>query len=117
MPSADPQSTIEMVMSYRNLDEHPPYQALSYTGGNPFTSDYSEKLPKDTNDPWEEQTIVTVNGMAFPAKRNLMQALRRFHITHVMQSIWIDSICTNEADPVERSEQVRLMCEVYGERS
>ncbi|KAJ4297489.1 hypothetical protein N0V90_005381 [Kalmusia sp. IMI 367209] len=56
-----------------------------------------------------------VNDIAFPVKRNLMEALRRFRTTHAESAIWIDSICINEADPVERTEQVRLMCEVYGE--
>jgi hypothetical protein len=115
MPSDNYRSTVEMVMAHCNLDRHPSYEALSYTGGNPHTSDSLKALLKGTNDPWEEKTTVMVNGIAFPTKRNLMEALRRFRVTHAMKAIWIDSICINEADPVERTEQVRLMGEIYGE--
>lgn len=115
MPSTDSESTIEMVMAHCNLDDHPPYEALSYTGGNPYSNVYPKTLPKDWKDIWEEKTTVMVNDIEFGVKRNLLQALRQFRKTHAEKAIWIDSICINEADPVERTEQIRLMCEVYGE--
>jgi hypothetical protein len=104
-----------MVMAHCNLDIHPSYEALSYTGGNPYTSEGLNALTRGKNDPWEEKTTLMVNGIAFPAKRNLMEALHRFRVTHAMKTIWIDNICSNDADPVERTEQVRLMGEIYGE--
>ena len=119
MPSDDPTSTIEMVMAHCNLGKHPPYEALSYTGGNPFSSpppspNPSKKSKHHTEDPWEKKTNVLVNDIPFPVKKNLMDALQRFRITHANKAMWIDSICINEADPVERGEQVRLMGDVYG---
>ncbi|KAF2437268.1 hypothetical protein P171DRAFT_373750, partial [Karstenula rhodostoma CBS 690.94] len=114
MPNANALSTVEMVMAHCNLDEHPPYEALSYTGGDPG-SNLSSTSQKDFKDTWEETFTVIVNDIEFKVKRNLKEALYRFRKTHAGKAIWIDSICINEADPVERTEQVRLMCEVYGE--
>ena len=115
MPSDDPKSTVEMVMAHCNLDNHPPYEALSYTGGNPYSNFKAKSSKSEWKDPWEEKTLVMVNDIAFEVKRNLKQALRQFRKTHAGKAIWIDSICINEADPVERTEQIRLMCEVYNE--
>jgi hypothetical protein len=115
MPSTDPNSVVEMVMAHGSLDCHPSYEALSYTGGNPYSTNPLKKLDRAENELWEEKTTVLVNDIAFPVKRNLMEALRRFRVTHSRKAIWIDSICINEADPVERTEQIKLMCEIYGE--
>jgi hypothetical protein len=115
MPSAHPSSTVEMIMAHCSLDEHPSYEALSYTGGNPYSNTSSKVQQKNLKDPWEEKFTVLVNDVEFEVKRNLMEALRQFRKTHAGKAIWIDSICINEADPVERTEQIRLMCEVYGE--
>jgi len=43
-----------------------------------------------------------------------MEALRRFRTIKAKRPMWIDSICINNDDPIERTEQVRLMGEVYG---
>ncbi|KAF2191659.1 hypothetical protein K469DRAFT_718680 [Zopfia rhizophila CBS 207.26] len=115
IPNDSPSSAVELLMAHCSLDEAPPYLALSYTGGNPYPSDqWKRKKLENVKNPYLQMTNVLVNGIEFPVKRNLLEALYRFRKTHAMKPFWIDSICINEADPVERTEQVRLMGEVYG---
>ena len=117
MPSADPTSTVEMVMVHCSLDNHPPYKALSYTWGNPFSSPVSPRvkaLLKTDVDPWDKTATVFVNDVAFTVKRNLIDAIHRFRATHAKKAIWVDSICINQADPIECGQEVRLMDQVYG---
>lgn len=92
IPNPDPASTVEMIMAHCDLENHPPYEALSYTGGNPYSSSSAKEQPNaDAIDPWEEKTMIMVNCIEFPVKRNLMEALRRFRVTHANKAIWIDS--------------------------
>jgi hypothetical protein len=76
---------------------HPVYNALSYTWG-------------DSSD--NEHTI-RINGKTFKVKENLHQALHRlrsgFHNTY----IWIDAICINQEEGIERNHQVGIMRTIY----
>jgi Heterokaryon incompatibility protein (HET) len=112
VPNADLNSQIELLMFRRLLDEAPPYQALSYTGGYPFPHSHHDVEEEERS--YQLTKIVLVNGIEFPVKLNQYQALLRFRRTHPSVALWIDSICINEGDPIERPEQVRIMGEIYG---
>jgi hypothetical protein len=73
VPNADPNSQIELLMVLCLLDEAPPYQALSYTGGYPF--------PHSHRDVEEEERFYRVTKIVL-VKLNLYQALLRFRRTH-----------------------------------
>jgi hypothetical protein len=76
------------------------YEALSYTWGNPF-----------------RRSIITLNGKKCHVTHNLHRALRRLRQLNSNRVIWADSVCINQANFEERSEQVKLMGEIYEKAS
>ena len=45
---------------------------------------------------------------------NAEAVLRRMRLPDQLRVLWIDSICINQEDKQERSQQVALMHEIYG---
>jgi hypothetical protein len=76
----------------------PKYTALSYVWG-------SYASPRDT---------ITCNGVELEITIGCAEALRQLR-THVAGPLilWVDAICINQADTVEKSRQIRLMQEIY----
>lgn len=73
---------------------------------------------------WGDVTItkeIAVNGQAFAVTTNLVSALRylRMHFrlnslySDIPRRLWIDAICINQADIMERNIQVQLMRKLY----
>ncbi|KAI0188438.1 heterokaryon incompatibility protein-domain-containing protein [Xylaria flabelliformis] len=77
-----------------------PYVALSYTWGN-----LVNKFPIYLDD-----KVVMVT-------ENLSIALQHLEQTVSTLSIWIDALCINQADDVEKSQQVRMMPQIYSQSS
>ena len=65
---------------------------------------------RDLNDDFRE--TISINGRDFTVGENLYDALilRRRKITC---PLWIDAICINQSDPVEKSHQVLAMDKIY----
>ncbi|PVH77578.1 HET-domain-containing protein, partial [Cadophora sp. DSE1049] len=78
------------------LDEPPPYEALSYAWGNPN----------------ERHSIRCDNGK-FDVTVNLFAALKRLRDISVERLLWIDAICINQKDEIEKGAQVQQMAEIY----
>ncbi|KAG4442122.1 hypothetical protein IFR05_002408 [Cadophora sp. M221] len=80
-----------------SLDQAPPYKALSYTWGSP-------------NDP---QLPIKLNQRTFSVRENLWLALQQLHTQPTPIIIWIDALCINQSDEIERNEQVTKMKTIY----
>lgn len=76
--------------------EAPTYQAISYTWGDPGSN-----------------TGIMVNGEELRVRLNCEYALRQARWHGGSQYFWIDSICINQTDVLERSRQVALMDQVF----
>lgn len=50
----------------------------------------------------------------FDVSENLRSALRRLRLPDRDRSLWVDAICINQNNTAERSEQVSLMSQIYG---
>ena len=84
---------------HASLHDQPEYLALSYTWGNPHPF-----------------SPVVLNGFDFEVGPNLAAALRQLRKDRGPRRglpYWIDAICINQANDVERSEQVGLMTRIY----
>jgi hypothetical protein len=94
-------SPIEGVLHVANLHEDPPpkFSALSYVWG--------EQLP-----PAESETISTTDGST-PVTENCHRALRDLRKKLGGFTIWIDAVCINQNDTIEKQDQISLMKEVY----
>lgn len=81
-----------------SLDDNPEYESLSYVWGEPIFNKEIE-VNKDT-------TMLTTS---------LHTALRYLRKPHESRMMWADGICINQNDVNERSSQVGMMCEIYGD--
>ena len=81
-----------------SLDSGERYEALSYrwtTTGRP--------------------RIIQLNGSAFPISENLWLALHRFRLPENDRKLWVDQICINQSDDLEKSYQVGHMGSIYSQ--
>ncbi|KAF2821084.1 hypothetical protein CC86DRAFT_386630 [Ophiobolus disseminans] len=73
------------------------YDALSYMWGDPSPSEF-----------------ICLSGRSLPMARNLTTALHHLRYVDKPLVIWIDAICVNQEDYVERAAQVHLMRRIFG---
>lgn len=91
-----PSDDIVCSIHYSPLDGSSKYEALSYVWGDAdFTS------PIICND--DERQVTS----------NLAAALRHLRDLDEPRIIWIDALCIDQENPNERSEQVRMMGDIY----
>lgn len=66
---------------------------------------------------WTEQTIddptININGHTVKVRQSLADALHRFRRRDVSRNMWIDAVCINQADALEKNLQVLLMRDIY----
>jgi hypothetical protein len=77
-------------------DEHPEYEALSYCWGDEANPGF-----------------LTCNGEKFPIRDNLNAGLRRLRLSDHTRILWVDAICINQLDLLEREQQVDFMRDIY----
>ena len=85
--------TLETVL----LSNEPFYNALSYTWGVSTGG----------------KTVSLNEVEKFPVTDNVEAALRRLRGLEVPLTVWIDSMCINQSDLIERGQQVSLMGRIY----
>ncbi|KAI9154942.1 FAD-linked oxidoreductase ZEB1 [Paramyrothecium foliicola] len=84
-----------------SLKNPPPYKALSYSWNN--------------GDAFSQPVVNSIhcNGVPVLVSANLFAALRRLRGLQLPVDIWVDSICVNQKNLTERSQQVGIMREIY----
>jgi hypothetical protein len=93
---------IKCTMSTVSLQQHPPYRALSYCWGSS-----------------EQSVTLCCNGTRLKISPNLAEGLKGLHLharasrKEETQLYWIDQVCINQEDLVERAQQVRMMRAIY----
>lgn len=78
------------------LASAPPFEALSYCWGPP-----------------EPKYSICIEGATLSVTENLKLALFRLRHADRVRALWIDGICINQQDDVEKSYQVGLMRDIY----
>ncbi|OTA58880.1 HET-domain-containing protein [Hypoxylon sp. EC38] len=81
------------------------YSALSYTWGHPVLVDFKDDMSH----------AVICNGQRMPIGLNLNDALQHIYVESDIAPplLWVDAICINQSDLVERADQVSLMTAIY----
>lgn len=97
LPSASFDARIECRLVHRALyGDSDEYEALSYVwGGNESTAE------------------ITLNNEPYSITPNLEIALRHLRQPSAERTLWVDALCINQHDLVERSRQVLLMKDIY----
>lgn len=80
----------------------PLYDALSYTSVNDIT-DSTEPCPVFIGSYWDVAYISPTCG----------KALRRLRRRKGDRMLWVDSLCINQINPVEKNSQVHILREIY----
>ncbi|KFA56422.1 hypothetical protein S40293_05070 [Stachybotrys chartarum IBT 40293] len=97
------------------LHESPPFEALSYTWGDPRSS-FLDDDPASTESYRHPTQELRCDGSTFMVRLNLFQGLRMLQSTTYIQRqrfVWIDAICINQDDIEERSSQVKMMSNIF----
>jgi hypothetical protein len=82
------------------------YEALSYCWGD--ATNCKKILVKDRDNTNYRELEVTIN---------LFSALQRLRDPMLPRTLWIDAICINQSDLLERGQQVQLMATIYASAS
>lgn len=123
-----PSSQIRILELYPSLDDSEPlhgalldvhldgenciYEAISYTWGTPEFSEtllLHEAHGSNTDSGQEEEPP----PKAFHITRNLHSGLLRFRDAVKVRRLWVDAVCINQSDDVEKSIQIPLMEKIY----
>ncbi|KAK8066638.1 heterokaryon incompatibility (het-6OR allele) [Apiospora hydei] len=87
---------IECELEHIDIDITKDYDALSYC--------------------WGEASItkpIRLDSMSYPVTTNLFDGLQRLRKSDGPQRLWIDSLCINQSDLVERSHEIQKMSMIY----
>ncbi|KAH7067481.1 heterokaryon incompatibility protein-domain-containing protein [Paraphoma chrysanthemicola] len=95
-PASTTSEPLVCTLHSAHLSEFPPFEAISYVWGT---------LVK--NQP------MICNGKDIRITANLAAALIQIRLKNEPRTLWVDSICINQADPEELGYQVSLMGEIY----
>lgn len=97
-PASTSSDPIYCELKVASLDAKPSvqYEACSYCWGSPYGT-----LP------------ITCDDRTLLVTPNLLEALRRLRKQDEPRTLWVDALCINQSDPVERSAQVQQMRDIY----
>ena len=99
--TGDDPSLISCQLYHVPIDSMPLYEALSYS----WETDLSGQTPHPT---------IYVDGKELKIMPSLEAFLRQHRHDHDSDlPLWIDAICVNQNDLVERRKQVAMMCRLY----
>lgn len=96
LPSASPSSPVTIEVNVYQIKEAPPYEALSYTWGDPLPTLW-----------------VQCGKMRLKVRRSLHTALLRLRSFTRRRRLWIDAICINQNSPAENNHQIPFMRRIF----
>lgn len=96
MPSEDSNAPIVTHLGHCPIKCEVNYQAISYTWGEP-----------------DSTGIIIVNGLRLVVRKNLEEALRIMRHKTGLCPVWIDAVCIDQQNIIERNRQVDRMSEIY----
>ncbi|KAH7407403.1 heterokaryon incompatibility protein-domain-containing protein [Cadophora sp. MPI-SDFR-AT-0126] len=113
-----------------DLDSAPVYRALSYTwslDGSPWARAFRQVVASDFFNPFtrrllsrwgksrgeKSRKLILCNSQVMEVQSNLYNALLQLRKSHNSLPFWIDAICINQNDVLERNGQLAIMGDIY----
>ena len=94
-----------------DLLDCPQYAALSYTWLDPFLHDHpGSSIDKDWN---THSGVIYCNDEPVSILPNLHEALQEVSICHDVLWLFIDALCINQHDEIEKANQVGLLTQIF----
>lgn len=121
LPTSDPICIIEIHPGTKDDDriactilstsfnDAPIYEAISYTRGK--VSDPSIVLVNKRSPSGSQKCKYMQHSLS--VTQNCESMLWRLRYHSEKRKVWVDAICINQRDPVERSAQIAIMAQVY----
>jgi hypothetical protein len=109
--SMSPETILKYILITHDLSTVPPFTALAYTWGSPLQDIDNARLK-----PRSSTCKIECSGNTAKVGENLYDflALCRQDVLHNLYGhLWIDALSINQGDIQERSEQVKLMGDIY----
>ncbi|PKS06155.1 hypothetical protein jhhlp_007472 [Lomentospora prolificans] len=102
LPGGTSTSAADIATLSCDIEEHPrencpPYTALSYVWG----------------DPGHSNEFIVANDTTIQISQTVGDALRRLRSQNKYRWVWVDQLCINQQDEVEKSHQVHQMHRIY----
>ncbi|KAH6670470.1 heterokaryon incompatibility protein-domain-containing protein [Halenospora varia] len=92
-----------------SLADSPSYEALSYTWG--------DSSQTSTIELFDGESAANSSKFVFKATTNLELALQHLRYSDGYLILWVDSICINQNDNIEKSSQVQQMSTIFASAS
>jgi hypothetical protein len=89
----------------------PAFEALSYAWGGNDDETMIEVVPSQS-DGWSYNTVPWKRA-GLPIQRNLHDALRQLRDPNTTRFLWIDAICIDQKNDIEKNQQIMRMAEIY----
>ena len=96
LPSSCQDAALQCRLVEVELQEAPKYNALSYVWGDELNF-----------------SSIFYNEAEIPITLNLEAALKQFRDSKQEIALWVDSICINQEDMVEKAKQIQIMGDIY----
>jgi hypothetical protein len=94
LPNTSPEGYIQCTL--KNATVNAEYTCLSYVWGPP-----------------NKGCVILVNGQQYRVRRNLFDFLEVSRVRHTEKLLWIDALCIDQDNVVERNHQVQQMGDIY----
>jgi len=92
------------------LGENPKFAALSYCWGTDFKQATIYLLPPESR---SMPSVSIAKEYSHPIQTNLFCALHRLRRSDECVALWVDAICIDQANPVEKTRQLSKMADIY----
>lgn len=102
-------SSIRCRLDHVPLNTREKYHALSYTWGDPKSNDRTIPVSGDP----DSIHAITINGRRAMIGYNLGAALLQLRHVEKDRVLWVDALCIDQNNDGEKSEQFRVMGQIY----
>jgi hypothetical protein len=98
-------------LTEHRIDDAPEYVALSYTWGAPEEARLAVSPLSSTR--YAGTRTIMINGHANQARQNLYEFFEHMEADNQIRRYWIDALCINQEDDIEKAQQVNQMHNIY----
>ncbi|CZT43758.1 uncharacterized protein RSE6_03840 [Rhynchosporium secalis] len=98
LPPSSLETLVACTLSHASLVDRPVYDALSYTWGDASLT-----------------TPILIDGSIVEVTKNLEAALRHLRLKDRTLTLWVDAVCINQQNDMEKSEQLEHMRPIYAQ--